>query len=79
MNIPYHKKRGLWVGALVGITGGSISMISNSILNSPLGYSPMGIKNFVKVGVIGGLSFVGVVMVKDTAEEVIVSIIHEVR
>ena len=79
MNITYNKWEALWTGALIGITGSTISMISNKIINRPLGYGPMGIKNFVWVGITTGVSMMGVIQVKDTAEQLIVSIVREVN
>ena len=59
-----HKKTSKWktygTGAAVGIVGSITSMLSNEILRVPLGYSPLSFKNFFKVGIVSGLSTMGV-------------------
>lgn len=48
-------------GAAVGITGSIASMLSNKIFNTALGFSPLSFKNFFKVGLVSGLSTMGVI------------------
>ena len=79
MNITYNKWEALWTGAFIRVTGSKISMISNKITNTSLGYGPMSIKTIALVGVGTGISMMGVIQVKDTAEQLIVSIICQVR
>ena len=59
-----HVKTSKWktfgTGAAVDIVGSISSMLSNVIFHLPLGYSPLSFKNFFKVGIVSGLSTMGV-------------------
>ena len=50
-------------GLAIGVVGGSISMISNEVFHTPLGYSPTSVKNLAKVSVATGVSTIGVIAV----------------
>ena len=56
----YAKWQTFGTGAAVGLVGSTISMLSNEIIRTPLGFSPMSIKKVVKVGLVSGLSTMGV-------------------
>ena len=56
----YVKWQTFGTGALVGVVGSTISMLSNEVIRTPLGFSPMSFKNVVKVGIVSGLSTMGV-------------------
>ena len=66
-----HEKTSNWktfgTGAVVGIVGSITSMLSNEIIRVPLGYSPLSFKNFFKVGIVSGLSTMGVMVGYDEA------------
>ena len=48
-------------GAAFAITLSVLSCISHEALNFPLGFSPLTLKNLVKVGVLGGLTGAGII------------------
>ena len=56
-------------GAVVGVVGSTISMLSNEVMRTPLGFSPMNFKNIVKVGIVSGLSTIGVMWGYDEYKE----------
>ena len=66
-----HEKTSKWktfgTGAAVGIVGSITSMLSYEILRLTLGYSPLSFKNFFKVGIVSGLSTMGVMAGYDEA------------
>ena len=68
MSLP-HEKMSKWktfgMGVGVGLLGSLTSQIFNSVFNVSLGYSPMGIKNFFKVGISSGLSTLAITAAYD--------------
>ena len=64
-----HVKTGKWKsfggGAAVGLTGSIASMLSSEVFETPLGFSPWSFKNFFKVGIVSGLSKMGVIAAYD--------------
>ena len=66
-----NKWKYFGTGALIGIMGSTISMLSKEIVNTPLGYSPMGVKNVVKVGVCTGVTTTGMMVQKDELSDVL--------
>ena len=48
-------------GASIGILTSSLSAVSGELFNTPLGYAPFNIKNFLKVSVLGGCTFVVII------------------
>lgn len=58
------KWESLGTGALIEITASTLSAIGGAA-GVPLGYSPMGFKNFFKVGITTGLASVGVFVIHD--------------
>ena len=59
MSLPHEKMskmKTFGTGVGVGLVGSITSELFHSIFNTSLGYSPLGIKNFFKVGITSGLS-----------------------
>ena len=70
MSLPHEKMSklktfGTSVG--VGLLGSITSELFHSIFNTSLGYSPLGIKKFFKVGIISGLSTMLITVAYDEA------------
>ena len=59
----YLKIAGYGVG--FGITTSLLSGLSNSLVKAPLGFSPLTLKNVLKVGVLSGETAVGIVAIDD--------------
>ena len=71
MSLGTHEKmdklKVFGTGAAVGLVGSIASGISSEVFRTPLGYSPLSIKNFFKAGIISGLSTMGVIAGYDEA------------
>ena len=52
-------------GAGFGITTSALSCISHKLLNAPLGFSPLTLKNVLKVGVLSGGTAAGIVAIDE--------------
>ena len=48
-------------GAAFGITTSLLSGLSNELVKAPLGFSPLTLKNLLKVGVLSGLTGAGII------------------
>ena len=59
----YLKVSGL--GAAFGITTSVLSGISNELVKTPLGFSPLTLKNVLKVGVVSGGTTAGLLALED--------------
>ena len=66
-----HKKMSKWntfgTGVGVGLLGSLTSQLFHSLFGTNLGYAPMGIKNFFKVGISSGLSTLAITALYDEA------------
>ena len=65
--VPHKKMSKFGKGVGVGLLGSLTSQIFHSVFGVSLGYSPMGIKNFFKVGISTGLSTLAVTALYDEA------------
>ena len=66
-HVKMSKLNTFGAGVGIGLLGSLTSQLFHSIFNISLGYSPMGIKNFFKVGVSSGLSTLAVTALYDEA------------
>ena len=64
-HVKMDKLKTFGTGVGVGLLRSLSSHIFSSVFNTSLGYSPLGIKNFFKVGITSGLSTMGVIAVYD--------------
>ena len=64
-----HVKMSKWntfnAGVGVGLLGSLTSQLFHSLFNTNLGYAPMGIKKFFKVGISSGLSTLAITALYD--------------
>ena len=52
-------------GAGFGITTSLLSGLSNALVKAPLGFSPLILKNVLKVGVLSGGTTIGIFLIDD--------------
>ena len=52
-------------GAGFGITTSLLSGLSNALVKAPLGFSPLTLKNVLKVGILSGGTAVGIIVIDD--------------
>ena len=64
-HVKMDKFKTFGTGVGVGLLGSRTSNIFSSIFNTSLGYSPLSIKNFFKVGITSGVSTLGVIALYD--------------
>ena len=70
MSLPHEKIskiKTFGTGVGVGLCGSLASELFHSLFNTSLGYSPLSIKNFFKVGITSGLSTMVVIAGYDEA------------
>ena len=66
-HVKMSKLNTFGAGVGIGLLGSLTSQIFHSLFNTSLGYYPMGIKNFFKVGISSGLSTLAVTALYDEA------------
>ena len=67
-HLKMSKLKTFGTGVGIGLLGSLTSQIFSSVFNTSLGYSPLGIKNFFKVGISSGLSTMAILAVYDELE-----------
>ena len=64
-HVKMSKLNTFGAGVGIGLLGSLSSQLFHSLFNINLGYSPLGIKNFFKVGISSGLSTLAVTAAYD--------------
>ena len=75
--IKTSKWKSFGTGAIIGVVGSTLSMISYEASRVPLGYSPMSIKNFVKVEISTGFTAMIIIAVRDKTDEELMKIMNK--
>ena len=69
MSLDLHEKmskmKTFGTGVGVGLVGSISSGMFHEVFNTSLGYLPLSLKNFLKVGITSGLSTMGVIAAYD--------------
>ena len=66
-HVKMSKLKTFGTGVGIGLPGSLTSEIFHSVFNTSLGYAPLGIKNFFKVGISSGLSTLAITALYDEA------------
>ena len=66
-HVKMSKLNTFRAGVGIGLLGSLTSQMFSSLFNTSLGYSPLGIKNFFKVGISSGLSTIAITALYDEA------------
>ena len=64
-HVKMSKLNTFGAGVGIGLLGSLTSQLFHSLFNTSLGYSPLGIKNFFKVGISSGLSTLAITAAYD--------------